>query len=1030
MLKILLNQYSFACLLLGVIAPLNIAMAQNDDKPAVESFESEDVLKLYKATNSQLELSNDHYRFGKTSLKWEWENGGSFSSSNFRILSHDESPLAYGAHFPASPTFAISFYNEIPQSSEITVSFGKDGKKEAWFNLPMNFTGWRRVWVPFYEMEGNAPKKLAAIDYNFFKVETKAAKGKLFFDDIIFSQYQDDRHQYPDLIVPFIKADEKPGLHHWMPLMLNYERIQNLKPQPVSVAVKMDLIKFQKRIDESLRIPSRYKANMERLKQAFNKLNLVDNGKTILGPPLTFRHSQEFFDKKQQGPERFNDITALGKALRTLANYHDRTNPEQREELERMFIMGTKYFLDQGWQGGSSGGTRHHIGYALRDVTQSFYVMRHVLRKEGLLKDVSASLHWLYNLGKLLGEEKDFHVNIDYLNTQSYYHLMIIFMFEKAEEQAALLKAYSNLISVTLAQQDEDGGFKIDGTSWHHSGHYPAYGMGAFKVVPRIIEILSKTRFRISTQGHRNFKNALLTTRAYSQMYDWGFGNAGRHPFEYNTIKKTLKQQFLQMARAGNPECTTKIDKEVAAAYLRLWGKEDPINASLFKGVNGIHEEVMPGYITMPYAATAIHRNRDWAAIIKGYSKYVWASEIYVASNRYGRYPANGTIQLLNKGGEKGSGFQQEGWDWNRYPGATVIHLPLKELEPKMPLIMFKSNETFAGAVEMDGDGVFGMILNEGKGSNADGPQVKVGFPGRLKAKKSIFSFGEKLICIGTDISSIDKENPTQTNLFQTFLPKENRKDPMFTSAGKISKFPYANELTVDSKNKKWLTDPYGNGYYILSDSEIHIKKENQDSYHNKYSINTGKMNPKGKGAKETKGDFASAWINHGMAPTNASYQYVIYPFLKGDDAKSFGNKVQATDSFEIMRADGTAHIVLDKETSTTGYSIFEADQDLESGLLKEVSSPSLLMLRQEDNNNLTISAVEPDLNFVKRVKGSHKAQYSLPVELTITIKGKWTTAITDKILSVDNSTDVTVITMQCKDGFSNKFNLTKLKGI
>jgi chondroitin-sulfate-ABC endolyase/exolyase len=166
------------------------------------------------------------------------------------------------------------------------------------------------------------------------------------------------------------------------------------------------------------------------------------------------------------------------------------------------------------------------------------------------------------------------------------------------------------------------------------------------------------------------------------------------------------------------------------------------------------------------------------------------------------------------------------------------------------------------------------------------------------------------------------------------------------------------------------------------------------------------------------------------MAPTNASYLYVIYPFLKGDDAKSFGNKAQATDSFEIMRADGTAHIVLDKETSTTGYSIFEADQDLESGLLKEVSSPSLLMLRQEDNNNLTISAVEPDLNFVKRVKGSHKAQYSLPVELTITIKGKWTTAITDKILSVDNSTDVTVITMQCKDGFSNKFNLTKLKGI
>ena len=26
-------------------------------------------------------------------------------------------------------------------------------------------------------------------------------------------------------------------------------------------------------------------------------------------------------------------------------------------------------------------------------------------------------------------------------------------------------------------------------------------------------------------------------------------------------------------------------------------------------------------------------------------------------------------------------GYQQEGWDWNRMPGATTIHLPLKELD-------------------------------------------------------------------------------------------------------------------------------------------------------------------------------------------------------------------------------------------------------------------------------------------------------------------------------------------------------------
>ena len=82
------------------------------------------------------------------------------------------------------------------------------------------------------------------------------------------------------------------------------------------------------------------------------------------------------------------------------------------------------------------------------------------------------------------------------------------------------------------------------------------------------------------------------------------------------------------------------------------------------------------------------------------------------------------------------------------------------------------------------------MILNESKGSNADGNEVKVGFPGKLKAKKSVFSFGDKLICIGTNISSIDYKNPTQTNLFQTFL--KDKKDKIYTATDAIKKFPTA----------------------------------------------------------------------------------------------------------------------------------------------------------------------------------------------------------------------------------------------
>ena len=1000
-----------------------LGFSQDTYQPAVESFESEKALSFYEASNGQLSLSDAHKRFGKTSLQWEWNGESTLGTSYFKILSHKESPLEYGDHFPASPTLQMSIYNEAPQKGNITISFEKNGAKEVWFDVELSFAGWRRIWVPFYEMQGNVPKKLASVDYDYFKISTSLPKGKLFFDDIIYAQYQDDRHQYPDEVVPFIKSDKNLSDDHWMPLISNYQRIKAFKPTPVAQNIASELKQFEARIDQDLEIDKKYLVYINSLREDYQKLNLIDNGSTVVGPPLTYRQQQKYHDEKQQGPKTFNEIDDLGKVLKKIANFYKRGNPSEQEEMATMFLNGTRYFLDQGWQAGSNGGTRHHVGYGIREITEAFFVMRQVLSDNGLLNDVGASLHWLYNLGMLLDDPGNFHVNIDYLNTQSYYHLMLIFLFEKPEMQAGMLMAYSNYLSVTLAQQNEEWGFKVDGTAWHHNGHYPAYGLGAFQTVPKIINTLSGTRFRVGIEGHKNFKNAFLASRVYSQLYNWGFGNAGRHPLEDGGIA-SLKGQFLQMAYAGNPDGTSKIDKDVAAAYLRLWEDDDVFNTSISTQINDIQKENLSGYHTLPYAATAIHRRDDWAAIIKGYSKYVWASEIYVASNRYGRYPANGTVQLLNRGGEKWSGFVQEGWDWNRYPGATIIYLPFKELEPKMPLIMFRSNESFAGTTTLNDNGIFGMILNEGKGSNADGNEVNVGFPGRLKAKKSVFSYGDKLICIGTDIYSIDEKNPTQTNIFQTFLTETET--PIYTSSETIKKFPYETSLQQNKKSGSWLIDPYGNGYHILSATPVHVKKAKQQSYHNKYSINTGAMESKGKGVKETEGDFATAWIDHGLAPKGASYQYVIYPFLTEESQKGFGNKVKKDKSFHIERADSIAHVVSDNETGTTGYVIFGANQNLKSGVLKEVSEPALVMINHKSADLLTISAVQPDLNFPEYQKGKFR-NYSTPVELKITLEGKWAAIPADFISNIDNSGNNTVITLNCINGLPREFKVNRL---
>ncbi|MEQ9289154.1 MAG: chondroitinase family polysaccharide lyase [Cyclobacteriaceae bacterium] len=987
--------------------------ANAQPKPAVESFEKEAVLQYYRPSGqSELAISPERYKFGQSSLKWQWKGKSHFSTSHFRVLSQKESPLAYGDHFQASPTFIFSIYNEKSSNDTLRINFSKSDEDKVWFDLALTFTGWRTLWVPFYEMQGNPPEQGAAVAYDAMQctILTTGAGGVLYFDDVVFSQYQDDRHQYPDMHVPFIKKEQGLEDDHWMPQLAYLYRIQQLKPVNVSKEALSALDEIEQRLEGELTLQPQYKVYIDDLKSRFDALKIISKEGKVFGPPLTFQLSQIYYDENIQGEKRHNAIEDFGKVMKRLAQYYYRAIGENQKAIEEMFEVGVRYYLDQGWQEGASGGTRHHIGYNTRELAEAFFIMRKPMASMGLLSEAGGSLLWLFNVGKLLGDDEEFFANIDYLNTQAFYHLLLIFLADKKATQHQLMQAYSHYISVVLAQDDARGVFKADGTGWHHNGHYPAYAFGAFRKVPKILKTLAGTPYRISQQGHANFKKAIMATRLYSQGCDVGFGNSGRHPLGESI--RSLQQPYLELAQAGNPENTSAVDTEVAAAYLRLWGDQDKVNATIFSQLQGIQKESVKGYYTFPYAATAVHHRDRWAAIVKGYSRYVWASEIYVTDNRYGRYQSNGTIQLLNEKGNEGSGFHYEGWDWNRYPGATVVYLPFETLEPDMPLIMFRSQETFAGAAQLGSNGVFGMILNEEKGSNADGPETAVGFSGKLKARKSVFSFGDKLICIGTGISSVDDKHPVHTNLFQTGLTKANAS--LHTAGGKQSKFPVSQQQMSDG----WIVDQYGTGYHVVSPSPVYWQKQKQLSYHDKYSVNTGKLGAKAKGVKETEGDFATAWIDHGVAPKGANYHYVIYPFLTDEGIKNFGKTIKKGPAYKVLQADNQAHIIHDDESRTTSYVLFETGEVTTEGVLKHVSAPCLAMINKEGDRSIKMSVVQPDLNFPEDQR--NYKNYSEPVGLTMLLNGYWkVNENLEAVKDVAHSEGLTKIDVQLQHGLA-----------
>lgn len=49
----------------------------------------------------------------------------------------------------------------------------------------------------------------------------------------------------------------------------------------------------------------------------------------------------------------------------------------------------------------------------------------------------------------------------------------------------------------------------------------------------------------------------------------------------------------------------------------------------------------------MGYGCVSVQRRSNWAAVVRGHSRYLWAAEHYLGANLYGRYLAHGSMQIL-----------------------------------------------------------------------------------------------------------------------------------------------------------------------------------------------------------------------------------------------------------------------------------------------------------------------------------------------------------------------------------------------
>jgi len=995
--------------------------AQDLINPAIISFEDTIDQKWSTPSPSTIETSPAHYKHGKQSLQWNYEKDSELViKQNIKFEAFDPN-----AKDKSIPTFCVWVYNETPKDEKIKFQFLTDKKLNCEFEFGINFKGWRAAWVAYErDMQGQPETTM-----NKMKIlAPKTSSGTLYFDHIMLCTPADSRWNTPDYQIPFVNAKTK---NHWLVLYkssLNkpLEKLEPLTQEQID-GIKTINERYTKQTITEQKVNKKLIAD---LRKAYRQYGITRNEDQISGKVMWFcrfaeiykpytKKSKGFFSKSGKG---FKSYTQL---MYQIASAYNQTNKETyKTELEEMFFNMSDHLVDQGWAEGSANGTLHHLGYSMKTYYSAYFLMRESLMRTKRADQAQKAMEWYSGLKEVFAPIHEKGISIDAFNTSVMGRLASILMLKDSPEKVRYLDAYVKWLDNGLAYAPGlKDCFKVDGSVFHHANNYPAYANGGYRGVTLMVYFLNQTPFRISEEGHGILKQSLLKTRLFCNKETWPTSMSGRHP---NGKGKLSARHYELMALSGTPDGKNKIDAEMAEAYLRLMeDKEIEDNVIKLKTLGYTAESDPNGNWTMNYAALGIHRRYNWSATVQGHSRYLWAAEHYIGANYYGRYMKHGQLQIIS--GEKPpsvftSGFNVNGWDWGRFAGTTAIHLPIEQLRANILNVdqvtgyeeMLISDEAFAGAISLEGkNGAWAMKLHEHDKYN-----------GSHRAIKSVFFFDNRIICLGSDIENTNTEYETETTLFQNYLNKKSER--ITFNESRIRKFPYSQ--TSEGKQASLLTDNVGNSFYIPANYTVEMGKQLQHSKDQK---------------KETAnhGNFASAVIKHGKAPKGESYEYAILVQSNHKElqefAKDMGEKEEA--AYTVLQKDSKAHVVRDRDTKTTAYALFEANEKLKLPNLKSVSAPALIMLKDKGNGKM-MSLCDPDLHLyegeadvvMENGKRKERSVYSRDwtrneskiSKIQVSLEGNWTIESNEFCKLVSNNQNETILEFTCQHGLTREVKL------
>lgn len=974
-------------------------------------------------------LSAERFKDGRQSLLWQWSAPEPLFFHDLPGLEHATGEYSGGQPEQLEPSYVppsrqgglkLWVYRESPHPvGWLTFGIGANAEdareRPAYrFEMSQNFTGWRALWVHF-EQDARIAERPDTAPLRTLRIEPSPGMAG---DRVYLDMLQ---------LVTFMSAKRHSD---WQ--FVN--RKDTTRTDHYRVLPAWELL--DRFTDASLdgRTPNNDHEDFARIEARYERLLLAsgDMDSEAVAPAQAFI---QYFDRRvaaanrewealglDQSPGGVTGIplfasrdehpAVLGRTyqqageqiLAPLALDY-RRNPGAETRQRVMLLLD--HLADQGWAAGSALGTADHL-IRVNPYANAVFLMRDELRADNRLHDHQQAIAWYTRFGALANLDTSAGENSDHIRGGAGPKLISVLLMENSPDKVARMLAFRDyLIHVSNFAPGYADTIKPDYTIFHHAAAYQnVYGVQGLTTLAMLDWLFRGTGFALPEETTARLRDTLMAQYNIAADFELHPALSGRFPYTNSGIDRFMLPGFAFAAMEDDRLVDPRLGGALAWGYrradlsgtfgsllprLNYYGSFGTLElvASAARQAEGLDWEPPAGHYTFPYGAAATHKRPGWTATVRGWSRYVWDWESGSRNeNPYGRYLAFGSLLLFTEGEPlslEASGIDLDGgFHWAYAPGATTKALPMDrviyELEPSEHYPEGRhrnfSDETFVGGVSHGGrDGFFAMNLRDTV--PADGSPL---FDDSFRARKSFLFVDDQVIALGSGIANDDDAYPTITTLFQS-TTHNGAAEVDGAAAGDAHLAQYDGGV---------FADPQGNIYVVPPGQPVILEQSEQGSLVPQRLAEAG-----ADGSAPTHlpvtAPHVKAWLDHGTAPDNGSYEYQILIRGDPDTARSLAENP----NYLVHRKDDAAHVVEHADKNLTAYALFVPQDDL-PGAVEAVDTP-LLLIAGRSGDELLLSAADPDLRLgvwprnMSRMPDRIRNQPGRSHVAEIRLAGEWT---------------------------------------